>query len=82
MNSSTKGEKVSTEPQAIAVLTESSDSEQHHRQNTKNTGSPEAKREKPGDQEEPGHQEGGWRDTTVQQSHLLLIPKFVLSYNR
>ena len=32
---------------------------------------PGSRRGKPGDQEKRRHQEGGWQDTTVQQSFLL-----------
>ena len=43
---------------------------------------PGSQRGKPGDQEKQGHHGGGWQDTTVQQSFLLLVPNFVLSYKK
>ena len=45
---------------------------------TKEARKPEGETRKPGGTRAPG----GWRDTAVQQSHLLLIPNFVLSYNK
>ena len=45
---------------------------------TKGARKPEGETRKPGGTRAPG----GWRDTAVQQSHLLLIPNFVLSYNK
>ena len=70
----TKNKKIKQVPQAIAVLSsqinsESSDSEQ-------------SQRVPPGDQEKRGHQGGGWQNTTIQQSFLLLVPNFVLSYEK
>ena len=40
-------------------------------QNKKKSGSQEAGRGRPGDQEKRKHQEGGRQETTVQQSYLL-----------
>ena len=87
MNSSSREEKVKREPQAIAVqnsriiqwilrfgATPRTEHEDHRE--------PGSQRVKPGDQEKQGHQGGGWQDTTVQQSLLLLVPKFVLSTKR
>ena len=71
MNSSKKGEKAKHKPQAIAVL----NSRIIHR--TDRTQRSQGAR-KPGGTRRPGegHQERGWQDTTVQQSHLLLVPNF------
>ena len=45
---------------------------------TKGARKPEGETKKTGGNRAPGR----WRDTAVQQSHLLLIPNFVLSYNK
>ena len=50
------------------LITESSDSEQHHGQNKKTTESPEARGGKPGDQEkrgQPGRRMAGYHSTVV-----------------
>ena len=43
---------------------------------------PGSQRGKPGDQEKQGRLGGGWQDTSVQQSLLLLVPNFVLWYEQ
>ena len=83
----TRNKKVKQVPQAIALL----NSQINHcilrfgatpRTEQEDNREPGSQRGTPGDQEKRGHQGGGWQDTTVQQSFLLLVPNFVLSYKK
>ena len=55
----------------LKLVTESSDSEQHHRHNNKKRGSQETRRGRPGNQEKRKHPERGRQDTSVQHSCLI-----------